>query len=112
MVVSDADCSVVGPGLDSCRRHGCLQMYSAFAAGATLNSRRTACPLMRLPSFKMEVAYMSKDKTWANLNKNPSWVPGPPCKAAAAHFRLLIWNNCLRFHLFSIGITDSPNCTV
>ncbi|GFW60297.1 hypothetical protein TNCV_1843771 [Trichonephila clavipes] len=31
-VISDTDCCAVGPGFESRRRHGCLSMYSAFAA--------------------------------------------------------------------------------
>ncbi|GFW36656.1 hypothetical protein TNCV_1956561 [Trichonephila clavipes] len=48
IVVSDADCCVYGPGFECRRRHGCLQMHSAFVAGGTLNSRRAASPLVRL----------------------------------------------------------------
>ncbi|GFW69653.1 hypothetical protein TNCV_489971 [Trichonephila clavipes] len=60
----------------------------------------------------MEVAEMSKDKTWAIMNKNPSWVPGAPRKAAVDHFRLLTCHDCLRSHLYRIGVIDSPNYTL
>ncbi|GFV60003.1 hypothetical protein TNCV_1401111 [Trichonephila clavipes] len=65
-------------------------------------------------NFKTEVAEMSKDKNWAILNKNPSWVPGAPKKAAVAQscFRLLTVPDCLRSHLYSIGIADSPDCVL
>ncbi|GFX08608.1 hypothetical protein TNCV_4171071 [Trichonephila clavipes] len=46
-MVSEADCCAVGPGFESRRKHGCLQVYSAFAAGGTLNSRRAASSLVR-----------------------------------------------------------------
>ncbi|GFX79064.1 hypothetical protein TNCV_3913511 [Trichonephila clavipes] len=39
-VVSDTDCCVVGPGIESRRRHGCLQMHNAFAVRSTLNSHK------------------------------------------------------------------------
>ncbi|GFX94345.1 hypothetical protein TNCV_4293901 [Trichonephila clavipes] len=48
VVVSDADCCAVGPGLEYRRRHGCSKMCSAFVAGGILNSRRAASPLVRL----------------------------------------------------------------
>ncbi|GFT37165.1 hypothetical protein TNCV_1126341 [Trichonephila clavipes] len=32
IVVGDADCCALGPGFESRKRHGCLKMYSAFAA--------------------------------------------------------------------------------
>ncbi|GFW24736.1 uncharacterized protein TNCV_1960041 [Trichonephila clavipes] len=35
-------------GFESRRRHGCLLMYSAFAAWGILNSRRAASPLVWL----------------------------------------------------------------
>ncbi|GFX04213.1 hypothetical protein TNCV_3973621 [Trichonephila clavipes] len=47
IVVSDAICCAVGPGFESQRRHGCLSMYSAFAACGTLNSHPAASPLVR-----------------------------------------------------------------
>ncbi|GFX45805.1 uncharacterized protein TNCV_934441 [Trichonephila clavipes] len=47
--VSDIGSSAVGTGFESRREHGCLQMYSVFAAwGTTPNSRRAACPLVWL----------------------------------------------------------------
>ncbi|GFT49321.1 hypothetical protein TNCV_4583031 [Trichonephila clavipes] len=63
-------------------------------------------------NFKMEVAEMSKDKSWAILNENPSWVPEAPRKSVVAHFRLLTGHDCLRSYLYKIGIADSPGCTV
>ncbi|GFX53823.1 hypothetical protein TNCV_1597691 [Trichonephila clavipes] len=60
----------------------------------------------------MEVGARSKDKNWAILNKDPSWVPGASRKAAVAHFRLLTGRDCLRLHLYRIGISNSPNCSV
>ncbi|GFW45286.1 uncharacterized protein TNCV_4733941 [Trichonephila clavipes] len=48
IVISNADGGAVGPGFEFRRRHGCLKMYSAFAAWDTLNSRRAASPLGRL----------------------------------------------------------------
>ncbi|GFU50817.1 hypothetical protein TNCV_2495211 [Trichonephila clavipes] len=60
----------------------------------------------------MEVNEMSKDKDWAIFNKDPSWVPGAPRKAAVAHFRLLTSHNCLRSYLYRIGIVNSPDCTL
>ncbi|GFW09326.1 hypothetical protein TNCV_4276541 [Trichonephila clavipes] len=54
----------------------------------------------------------SKDKNWTFLNKDPSWVPGGPRKAAVAHFRLLIGHDCLISHLYRIGISNSPDCTL
>ncbi|GFX64305.1 hypothetical protein TNCV_1500291 [Trichonephila clavipes] len=45
IVVSDTDCGALGPGFESRRRHECSYVYSAFAAGGTLNSRRAASPL-------------------------------------------------------------------
>ncbi|GFW49484.1 hypothetical protein TNCV_3059901 [Trichonephila clavipes] len=59
-------------------------------------------------NFKMEDAEMLKDKNWAILNGNLSWVPR---KAVVADFRLLTGHDCLKFHLYRIGITDSPDCT-
>ncbi|GFV50981.1 hypothetical protein TNCV_302421 [Trichonephila clavipes] len=47
-VVSAADSCAVRHGVESRRRHGCLQMYSASVAGGTLISRRAASPLVRL----------------------------------------------------------------
>ncbi|GFT16711.1 hypothetical protein TNCV_1333311 [Trichonephila clavipes] len=60
----------------------------------------------------MKVAELSKDKNWAILNKDPSWVPGAPKKAAVAHLRLLTGYDCLRSHLYRIGIANSPDCTL
>ncbi|GFT16679.1 hypothetical protein TNCV_2284471 [Trichonephila clavipes] len=48
IVASDTYCCSFGPGFESRRRHGCLQMHSAFAAWATLNSHQAANPFMRL----------------------------------------------------------------
>ncbi|GFU80704.1 hypothetical protein TNCV_514311 [Trichonephila clavipes] len=55
---------------------------------------------------------MSKDKTWAILNENPSRVSGAPKKVAEAHFRLLTRHDCLRSHLYRFGIADSPDYTL
>ncbi|GFT34160.1 hypothetical protein TNCV_4385511 [Trichonephila clavipes] len=55
---------------------------------------------------------VSKDKNWAIFNKDTSWVPRAPRKAALAHFRLLTGHYCLRSHLYRIGIADSPDCTL
>ncbi|GFW19812.1 hypothetical protein TNCV_3561151 [Trichonephila clavipes] len=63
-------------------------------------------------NFKIEVAEMSKDKNWAIMNENPSWIPGAPLKAAAAHFRFLAGHGCLRSHHGRIGIADSPDFTL
>ncbi|GFU41218.1 hypothetical protein TNCV_1848141 [Trichonephila clavipes] len=60
----------------------------------------------------MEVAGMSKDKDWEILNKEPSWVSGTHRKVAVAYFRLLTGHDCLRSHLYGIGIADSPDCTL
>ncbi|GFU58508.1 hypothetical protein TNCV_697671 [Trichonephila clavipes] len=60
----------------------------------------------------MEVAELYKDKCWAVLNKDPSWVLGAPRKAAIAHFRFLIGHDCLRSHLYSIDFANSLNCTL
>ncbi|GFY30886.1 hypothetical protein TNCV_3120461 [Trichonephila clavipes] len=57
----------------------------------------------------MEFAEMSKDKNWAILNQNPSWIPGTPRKAAVVNFRLLTGHTCMRSHLYKIGISDPPN---
>ncbi|GFX48526.1 uncharacterized protein LOC103524116 [Trichonephila clavipes] len=59
----------------------------------------------------MEVAELSKDKNWAILNKDSSWVPVAPRKASVAQFRLLTGHDCLRSYLYRIGITNSPDCT-
>ncbi|GFX17843.1 hypothetical protein TNCV_2292921 [Trichonephila clavipes] len=59
----------------------------------------------------MEVAEIPIDKNWAILNKNPSWVPGGPRKAAVAHLRLLTGHDSPRSHIYKISITDSPDCT-
>ncbi|GFV36854.1 uncharacterized protein TNCV_3123951 [Trichonephila clavipes] len=48
IVVSDANCCAVGPGVEYQRRDGCLQMYSAFVAWGILNSRRATSPLVWL----------------------------------------------------------------
>ncbi|GFU51384.1 hypothetical protein TNCV_4752501 [Trichonephila clavipes] len=48
VMVSDADYCVAGPGFESRRRHGCLKMYSAFAAWRYSKQRRAASPLVRL----------------------------------------------------------------
>ncbi|GFU25195.1 hypothetical protein TNCV_3360921 [Trichonephila clavipes] len=60
----------------------------------------------------MEDAEISKDKNWAILNENPSWVPGASGRAAVAHCKLLTEHDCLRSHLYRSGITDSPGCTL
>ncbi|GFV32667.1 hypothetical protein TNCV_441591 [Trichonephila clavipes] len=57
----------------------------------------------------MEVAKLSKDKNWVIINKDPSWVPGAPRKSVVTHFRLLTNPDCLRSHLYRIGITDSSD---
>ncbi|GFU66139.1 hypothetical protein TNCV_2858121 [Trichonephila clavipes] len=58
----------------------------------------------------MEVAELSKDKNRKILNKDLSWVSGAPRKAAIVHFRLLTVHDCLRSHLYRIGIANSPDC--
>ncbi|GFW69430.1 hypothetical protein TNCV_487791 [Trichonephila clavipes] len=60
----------------------------------------------------MEAAGISKDKNWTISNKNPSWVPEVPRKSSAAHFRFLAGHDCLRSHLYRIGIADSPDNTL
>ncbi|GFX59609.1 hypothetical protein TNCV_3753741 [Trichonephila clavipes] len=60
----------------------------------------------------MEAEEMSKDKNWAILNDNPSWVPEAPRKATIAHLRLLTGHDCLRSHLYRIGTVDSPDFTM
>ncbi|GFU76284.1 hypothetical protein TNCV_527641 [Trichonephila clavipes] len=60
----------------------------------------------------MEILELTKDKNWALWNKDPFWVLGAPRKAAVAHFRLLTGHDCLRSHLFRIGITNSPDCSL
>ncbi|GFV03750.1 hypothetical protein TNCV_1876981 [Trichonephila clavipes] len=58
-------------------------------------------------NFEIEAAEMSKDKNWTILYENPFWVPEVARKPAAANFRLLTGNDCLRCHLYKIGIADS-----
>ncbi|GFU16486.1 hypothetical protein TNCV_836571 [Trichonephila clavipes] len=60
----------------------------------------------------MEVVEMSKDKNWTVFNKNPVWVPVASRKAVVVHFRPLTGHDCLRYHLYRIGIADSPDCTL
>ncbi|GFS92714.1 hypothetical protein TNCV_1161381 [Trichonephila clavipes] len=60
----------------------------------------------------MEVTEMPMVKSWAIFNEKLSWVPGAPRKAAVDHFRLLTGNDCLRSHLYRIGIAYLPDCTL
>ncbi|GFT93285.1 hypothetical protein TNCV_2220431 [Trichonephila clavipes] len=46
------------------------------------------------------------------MNENPSWGPDAPRNAEVAHFILLTGHDCMRFHLYRMGITDSPDSTV
>ncbi|GFU29093.1 uncharacterized protein TNCV_4836971 [Trichonephila clavipes] len=49
IVTSDAGCCAVGPGFESRRRHGCLQMFRAFAWHvSTLNSRQATSSFVRM----------------------------------------------------------------
>ncbi|GFU42438.1 uncharacterized protein TNCV_4555701 [Trichonephila clavipes] len=48
IVASDADCCAVWLGFEYWRRHGCLQMYSAFVEGGILNNRQATSPFVRL----------------------------------------------------------------
>ncbi|GFV66034.1 hypothetical protein TNCV_1440411 [Trichonephila clavipes] len=63
-------------------------------------------------NFKLEAAEISKDNSWAILNKNLFWVPEAPGKAAVARFRLLTSHDCLRLYLYRIGIANSSDCTL
>ncbi|GFW44393.1 uncharacterized protein TNCV_1748221 [Trichonephila clavipes] len=47
-VVSVTDCGAVGIGIESRRRHGFYKCIVPSRHGGTLNSRRAACPLVRL----------------------------------------------------------------
>ncbi|GFU27809.1 hypothetical protein TNCV_449321 [Trichonephila clavipes] len=49
---SDADCCAVEHGFESRRRHGCSQMYSAFAAGGYSKQPSSRSPLVRLVEGK------------------------------------------------------------
>ncbi|GFW04335.1 hypothetical protein TNCV_877081 [Trichonephila clavipes] len=42
----------------------------------------------------MEAMEMLKDKNWAILNENPSWVPEAPRESAAVYFRPLTGHDC------------------
>ncbi|GFY27283.1 uncharacterized protein TNCV_2069031 [Trichonephila clavipes] len=46
------------------------------------------------------------------LQRDPSWVSRDPRKVTVAHFRLLTGHDCLRSHLDTIGISNSPDCTL
>ncbi|GFV26573.1 hypothetical protein TNCV_2102381 [Trichonephila clavipes] len=61
-------------------------------------------------NFILKAAEISKDKSCAIWNENPSWVPEAPRKGAVARLRLLTEHDCVRSHLYRIGIADSPDC--
>ncbi|GFV02581.1 hypothetical protein TNCV_5017491 [Trichonephila clavipes] len=67
---------------------------------------------LSLGNFKVEDSEMAKDKNWSILNKDPSCGPVAPRKATVAHFRLLTGHDCLKWHLYIIGIGNSPDCTL
>ncbi|GFV32301.1 hypothetical protein TNCV_1675871 [Trichonephila clavipes] len=60
-------------------------------------------------NLKREAAEMSKDKNWAILNENPSWVPEASRKAAVVPFRLMTGHDCMRYHHYRICIDDCPD---
>ncbi|GFT75762.1 hypothetical protein TNCV_3125551 [Trichonephila clavipes] len=63
-----------------------------------------------MKNFEMGIVEMLNGTNWKTLNKKLSWVLEVPRKSAVAHSRLLIGHDCLRSHLYRIGITDSLNC--
>ncbi|GFV78842.1 hypothetical protein TNCV_4079421 [Trichonephila clavipes] len=79
---------------------------------STFNSLRLLTNMPFKHDFKKQVAEMSKYKNWTILNKDPSWLPGAPRKAAVTDFRLLTGHVCLNLHLYRIGIANSPDCTL
>ncbi|GFU48863.1 hypothetical protein TNCV_2024221 [Trichonephila clavipes] len=45
------------------------------------------------------------------MNKDPSWA-SRKAVVAQSHFRLLTGHDCLRSHLYRIGVANSPDCTL
>ncbi|GFV50482.1 uncharacterized protein TNCV_1861631 [Trichonephila clavipes] len=83
---------------------------------ANANDRRTSSPLPRCgprSDYVRQVACEEVEgQELRNLEQKLSCVPGVSGKSALAHFRLSIGHDSLKFHLYRIGIADSPACTL
>ncbi|GFT17930.1 uncharacterized protein TNCV_4910891 [Trichonephila clavipes] len=55
---------------------------------------------------------MEAAKSWTILYDNPSWVLEAPRKVSVARFRPLPGYDCMISHLYRIGVSDSPDCTL
>ncbi|GFV22612.1 hypothetical protein TNCV_2078031 [Trichonephila clavipes] len=87
-----------------------VRPFSKSRESVSDNSRREDRRPLSVTKTLRNCGDVSKDKNWSILNKDPHWVPGDPRKAAVAYFRLLTCHDCLRSHLYRIGIADSPDC--
>jgi ribonuclease HI len=107
-----AHCAITGnEHADFLAKKGAM-VTQRYKRASSFHSLRLITNLTLRSNFKSEAAETSKNKKWAILVENPDCVPEAPRKAAVAHFRLLTGHDCLRSHLFRIGIADSAVCTL
>ncbi|KFM59182.1 hypothetical protein X975_12405, partial [Stegodyphus mimosarum] len=60
--------------------------------------------------LKQDMIQCAMDKSWRILGEETTLTPSFPRKTAVALFRRLSGYDCLRDHLYRIGVVDSPNC--